>query len=58
MTDLLQRYRNRLQTDKRMDSLRNRIRGSTNFADANEYAVRSGEILDDEIVFEETPRAF
>ncbi len=52
MTDLLQRYRNRLQTDKRMDSLRNRIRGSTNFADANEYAVRSGEILDDEIVFE------
>lgn len=50
--NLLERYRKRLQTDEKLNSLRNRIRGSTNYADADAYAARTGEILADELTYE------
>lgn len=42
-------YLRRVQKDKKLNAIRNKIRGSTDYNDVNEFAVRSGEILNEEL---------
>lgn len=49
---LAERYQKRLRTDKQLNAIREKIRVSTDYGDADEYAARASEILADELIYD------